>query len=72
MTDLLTPEEVREILEEFKDEKWVVTVPADGFNGLCRDYLTLWDCNKELEFQVMDLAANLDMWKCHALGNKDD
>ena len=44
MIDLLTPEEVREFRLD-------LSPPAEyGMVGrLCRDYLTLWDRNKELK-----------------------
>ena len=61
MTDLLTPDEVREILTQTKsvmgghrphtNAKWGPERPhlIDLLPRLCRDYLTLWDRNKELE-----------------------
>ena len=47
MADLLTPEEVREF-------RFDLSPPAEyGMVGrLCRDYLTLWDRNEELEAAV--------------------
>lgn len=49
MTDLLTPDKVREMLTQ--------SVAADKplASRLCRDYLTLWDRNEELEKQVQML-----------------
>ncbi len=59
MTDLLTPEEVREIQKraegtaqyfDVKVEDMEAHFPTVAEKGrLCRDYLTLWDRNKELE-----------------------
>lgn len=59
MTDLLTPKDVRAMLKEFEGELAVVISP-DAFNGLCRDYLTLWDRNKELEKARDQWKANHD------------
>ena len=42
MTELLTPEEVREI-QKGPTQSWPNTT------RLCRDYLTLWERNEELE-----------------------
>ena len=41
MTDLLTPDEVREIAKYLIGES--------SLARLCRNYITLWDRNKELE-----------------------
>ncbi len=61
MTDLLTPDAVRALLSQTKsvlsnhrpitDERWGPERPhlIDLLPCLCRDYLTLWDRNKELE-----------------------
>ena len=48
MTDLLTPEKVREwqrVNGSLKGGAWF----NETIDRLCRDYLTLWDRNKELE-----------------------
>lgn len=50
MTDLLTPEEVRKM-----GNSTLATICLDlgvSVERLCRDYLTLWDRNKELETTV--------------------
>lgn len=47
MTDLLTPEEVRELARLNREEFNRPTMVE--IRGLCRDYLTLWDRNKELK-----------------------
>ena len=52
MTDLLTPDEVQKVLKDVQREfagELVVILDRDAFEGLCRDYLTLWDRNKKLE-----------------------
>ena len=45
MTDLLTPDEVRNALA--RPNRWGLGLALE--KRLCRDYLTLWDRNKELE-----------------------
>ncbi|KKM67455.1 hypothetical protein LCGC14_1470890 [marine sediment metagenome] len=48
MTDLLTPERVREWQQRndsLRDGVWFNEI----IDHLCRDYLTLWERNKELE-----------------------
>jgi len=56
MTDLLTPEEVSGIRGQFAacimgNPKWGPDMPPilDHVPRICRNYLTLWDRNKELE-----------------------
>ena len=44
MTDLLTPDEVRDRLLQ-----WEAGLDIEDTDRLCKDYLTLWDRNKELE-----------------------
>jgi len=46
MTDLLTPEEVREYLRHAKRRSLAET------SRLCRDYLMLWKRNEELEKEL--------------------
>ena len=51
MADLLTPEEVREIKQMYA-RRPVSAAKGKAFHQvrrICRDYLTLWDRNKELE-----------------------
>ena len=63
VTDLLTPEEVQKILKDVQKEfagELIVILDRDAFEGLCRDYLTLWDRNRELEKalgRALDLAG---------------
>lgn len=45
MTELVTPEEVQELLE---NDYYGYRV-----HRLCRDYLTLWERNKELEALIL-------------------
>ena len=49
MSDLLTPDEVLEILRK------PTTAWPDTYR-ISRDYLTLWDRNKELETEIDDLS----------------
>ena len=70
MTDLLTPEEVREIQKraegtaqyfDVKVEDMEAHFPTVAEKGrLCRNYLTLWDRNKELEKERDQWKANHD------------
>ena len=53
MTDLLTPDVVRGLL---KGPLGYVTTEITVAH-LCRDYLTLWDRNKELENEVRRMAG---------------
>ena len=50
MTDLLTPKRVQVILDLTK-KVW----PGGKIKHLCRDYLTLWDRNKELKADLQDM-----------------
>ena len=63
MTDLLTPDEARKLQGDtfsiFGDEERIKT------RWLCRDYLTLWERNKDLKAALA--AANSDLvgrWVC--------
>ena len=48
MTDLLTPEEVRELDTNVVGTCFIGCTRED-LHRLCRDYLTLWDRHKDLE-----------------------
>jgi len=52
MTDLLTPDQVTEMLKHS-----VLDVP--GRYRLLRDYITLWDRNKELEEELTELVHSI-------------
>ncbi len=65
MTDLLTPEEVREAHLRWIDKNWVDMTPDERLRShLCRDYLTLWDHNEKLQKEYN--KAVVDRWR--ALG----
>ncbi len=59
MSEILTPDEVREILGRMETTAQYFDVKMEDMEAqfptvlekarLCRDYLTLWDRNKELE-----------------------
>ena len=50
MTDLLTPEEVREMLVIIDEaSNW----PSEKTPRLCRDYLTLWDKYEDLKVTLI-------------------
>ncbi|KKK52008.1 hypothetical protein LCGC14_3109230 [marine sediment metagenome] len=51
MSDLLTPDRVQTMLG-LCNKVW----PGGKVQRLCRDYLTLWDRNKELETEIDDLS----------------
>ena len=79
MSDLLTPEEVREALavsEMDYDRESKYEINPTWLKRLCRDYLTLWDRNKELEAEVKKLAAavphNHPIFDDGYYGRKDD
>lgn len=69
MTDLLTPDEVRKIQKDvqkkFSDDGWIViAVDRDTLEGLCADYLKIWDRNEELEAVIKkELVGRLDELK---------
>ena len=62
MSDLLQPDEVREMLVQ-----WCVVVLEDedhnvlvnNFRQACRDYLTLWDRNQELDRKLSVAESSL-------------
>ena len=58
MTDLLTPDEVREM--ELK-AIW----PYEHLGRLCQDYLTLWDENEVWKDRTKELVERLQMWEEH-------
>lgn len=48
MIDLLNPDGVRELLKELGGLAYMDKLAVD-LDDLCRDYLTLWDRNRQLE-----------------------
>ena len=67
MTDLLTPDEVQKILKDVQKEfagELIVILDRDAFEGLCRDYLTLWDelqAERELSDQFVKQVRELEV-----------
>ena len=62
MSDLLTPDEVRESSLYQVSTNLVDMIPEERFAcRICRDYLTLWDRNKGLEAEVEDLKNDAGM-----------
>ncbi len=66
MADLLTPEEVQKILKDVQKEfagELIVILDRDAFEGLCRDYLTLWEelkAERELSDQLVKQVRELE------------
>ena len=62
MTELLTPEAARNALalwHEYQGTDYEIS--PKWVKRLCRDYLTLWERNEELEYRVAELHEAMDI-----------